>query len=71
MAAIRIVWTNKHSNETGFVKDVDSKNRHFVNTFEADEAKVFPNAGLAVRTINRLIEFGEGENNDFSTVTVE
>lgn len=68
---VKIKWTNKYSNETGFVMSVDNKNKHFVNTFNEDEAKVFANSGAANTTINRLIQFGEGDNNIFETIVLD
>lgn len=67
----KIMWTNKFSNETGFVKEIDSANKHFINTYEESEAKVFKNAGLAACAITRLIGYGEGENNIFEAVGAE
>lgn len=68
---VKIKWTNKYSNETGFVMSIDNKNKHFVNTFNEDEAKVFANSGAANTAINRLIQFGEGENNVFETIVID
>ena len=70
MASVKIIWTNKYSHETGFVKEIDTANKRFINTFNESEAKIFTNAGLAASTIKRLINYGEGENNTFATVTV-
>lgn len=68
MKSVKITWTNKYSKETGYIKDVDSKNRHFINTFDEAEAKVYANAGLAASAIKKLVSYGEGENNDFAVI---
>ena len=34
-----IKWTNKYSNETGYVASISTKNECFINTFEESEAK--------------------------------
>ena len=62
-----IKWTNKYSGETGYVASVSRKERHFVNTPDYAEAKVYA-AKSVNRIINELIEFGEGEDNDFEAV---
>ncbi len=36
-----IKWTNKFSNETGFVKKINKKAGYFENTFDESEAKSF------------------------------
>ena len=68
---VKIKWTNKYSNETGFVKDINNKEKHFVNTFDEAEAKVFKNVKAANTAINKLIEFGEGNNNNFEVIEIE
>lgn len=70
MKSVKVVWTNKYSKETGYIKDIDTENRHFINTFDETEAKVFVNAGLATSAIKRLVSYGEGENNDFAVVSI-
>lgn len=34
-----IKWTNKYSNETGYVASLSTKNECFINTFEEENAK--------------------------------
>ena len=63
-----IKWTNKFSGEQGYVKSIDSKEKHFINTWEQSEAKVFKTESNAQKAISRLIEFGEGDNNIFELV---
>ncbi|MBQ8218209.1 MAG: hypothetical protein IJZ79_02795 [Bacilli bacterium] len=65
---MKIKWINKYSNESGFVKHVDYKKHHFVNTFNESEAKKYASEESAKKTIAKLIEYGEGENNNFIIV---
>ena len=60
-----IKWINKYSNEIGYVKSVDYRNKHFNNTFNMNEAKKFNTAESAQKAIDKLMEYGEGENNYF------
>ena len=62
---MKIKWTNKFSNESGYVKYIDYPKRHFVNTFNKDEARSFKSAQSQ---IDKLIEYGEAVNNDFIVV---
>lgn len=64
-----IKWINKYSGETGFVQSTDTKARHFVNTWEQSEAKVYKTEANAQKAISRLIEFGEGDTNIFELVS--
>lgn len=59
-----IKWTNLSSNESGYVRSIDYKNRHFNNTFDINEAKTFTQ-DTAEKTVNKLIEYGEGKSNKF------
>lgn len=65
-----ISWENIYSKETGFVGDIDKKERHFVNTLDKKNAKLFPNKGLATIAVKQLVNFGEAENNNFAIVSV-
>ena len=60
-----IKWVNKYSHEEGYVKSINRKERHFENTFDTSEAKVFGNTGAASMAIKTLRSYGEGDNNDF------
>ncbi len=60
-----IKWINKYSNEIGYVKSVDYRNKHFNNTFNMNEAKKFNTTESAQKAIDKLMEYGEGENNYF------
>ena len=65
-----IRWMNKYSGETGYVAGIDSKERHFVNTPDVQEARTFTNAGLAAVGVKQLTAYGEAENNVFEIVDV-
>lgn len=65
-----IKWTNIYSNETGYVQSVNTKENHFVNTYDIASAKVYKTASAAKAAINKLIAFGEGTNNTFEIVAV-
>ena len=66
-----IQWTNKYSEETGYVGKVMYKAGHFVNTFEQESAKKYKSQTEAEKDIAKLIEIGEGENNNFAVVEWE
>ena len=61
---VLLKWTNKFSNETGYVESVSAKEKHFVNTFDVNAAKRYSSRTVANR-IN-----GEAENNDFEIVEI-
>ena len=61
----KIKWINKFSQETGFVESIETKEKHFVNTFDESKAKKFKTAEAAQKAINKLVGFGEAEANDF------
>ncbi|MBR0400651.1 MAG: hypothetical protein IJH95_07570 [Mogibacterium sp.] len=64
---VKIKWTNKYSNETGYVASVSTKEKCFINTFDKDEAKEY--SERAVKGImTRLESFGETEDNIFEVV---
>ena len=65
-----IKWVNKISKETGYVESVNTKEKHFVNTFDKNKAYEYPNAGLAKIAIGRLTAIGEAEANDFELENV-
>lgn len=66
-----IKWTNRYSNESGFVKSINTKGNHFVNTFDINEAKTYKKEETANTAITQLINFGEGENNHFEVIDNE
>ena len=64
---VKIKWTNKFSNETGYVASVSAKNKCFVNTFDKNEAKEY--SEKAVKGIlTKLGSYNETENNIFEVV---
>ena len=66
---VKIKWTNKYSNETGFVAALSTKGKCFINTFDEAEAKAY--SEKAVKGImTRLESFHETDNNTFEVVPV-
>lgn len=65
-----IQWVNKYSKETGYVRKVNTKGKYFENTFVASEAKIYKSRPVAKRELDRLISYGEAENNDFHIVEI-
>ena len=63
-----IKWTNKYSNEQGYVKGIKKTEGHFDNTYDAAEAKTFSRQCDIARAMNTLEAIGECENNDFEVV---
>lgn len=63
---MKIRWTNKYSQETGFVKTISKAKKCFINTFDASEARVFKTEKDAQKAIVSLTEMGEAENNIFT-----
>ena len=62
---MNIRWTNKYSQESGFVKTVSKVKNCFINTYEKSEARVFRSVKEAQNAINALTEMGEAEDNIF------
>lgn len=62
-----IKWTNKFSGESGYVASVSRKDKHFVSTDDASKAKSYSSKTVS-NIVKELIEYGEGENNDFEIV---
>jgi hypothetical protein len=60
-------WTNKYSGESGYVAQVSTKNRSFVNTFDAAEAKEYSEKSVK-GILTKLESFGETEDNIFEVV---
>lgn len=57
-----IKWTNKYSGETGYVASISRKERHFINTYDREEAKEYSSKTVD-KMINDLVSFGEAEDN--------
>lgn len=66
---MKIKWTNTYSHESGFVKYIDYKNKHFVNTFNENEAKKFVSVESAQKAIDKMTEYGEAELNVFEILS--
>lgn len=64
-------WTNKYSNETGYVESISAKDKHFVNTFDKSNAKVYNSSSVARRMVSSLQSYGEADNNIFEIISVE
>ena len=65
-----IKWTNRFSQETGYVKSISKKAGHFVNTYEETEAKTYARQTTAEKAVRDLIDIGEAENNYFAVQEV-
>ena len=65
-----IKWTNKYSNETGYVASISTKNECFINTFEQSEAKRYSEKSVK-GMLTKLESFHETDDNDFEVITVE
>ena len=65
-----IKWTNKFSNESGYIMSLSKTEGHFVNTYDVSEAKTFSRPSDVARALNTLEAIGEGENNTFEVVEI-
>lgn len=65
-----IKWTNRFSGEQGYVQSIVKAEGHFVNTYEAAEAKTFNRQSDITRALNTLSAIGECEDNDFEAVEI-
>ena len=53
-----IKWTNKYSNETGYVASLSTKNKCFNNTFEkSDTTKLSPSPFSHEQRLQRALEY--------------
>ena len=66
-----IKWTNKLSNEQGYVKSVKKSDGHFVNTYDISEAKSYKRQCDAAKCVATLEEIGEAVNNTFEIVEID
>ena len=64
-----IKWTNKYSNETGYVASLSTKNKCFYNTFEQSEAKHYSEKAVA-SLMARLAAYHETDANIFEVIPV-
>lgn len=61
-----IKWTNKYSNEVGYVRYIKEEKRHFINTYDKSEAEKYRTKEKAEIAIDVLNAIGEGKMNQFS-----
>lgn len=64
-----IKWTNKFSNETGYVGGTSKKNRCFYNS-DVTNARRFKSDSALSKVIAELTEYGEADNNILEAVSV-
>ena len=64
---VKLKWTNKYSGETGYVAQVSTKNRCFVNTYDQAEAKEYSEKAVK-GLLTKLESFHETDNNLFEVV---
>lgn len=62
---INLKWQNRFSREEGYVKSVSPKNGYFINTFDKEEAKKYPNQASVERDLAFLNSIGEMDQNAF------
>ena len=65
-----IKWTNKYSNESGYVASISTKNECFYNTFDKNEAKKYSERSLA-SMMKKLESFHETDDNIFEAIPVK
>ena len=63
-------WTNKYSNETGYVESLSTKNRCFYNTYEQSEAKQYSEKSVT-SLMTKLASFHETDDNEFEVIPVQ
>ena len=64
-----IKWTNKFSNETGFVASLSTKNECFINTFEQENARKYSEKSVP-GIMKKLEAYHETDNNNFEYIAV-
>lgn len=62
----KIMWRNRYSGDTGFVKAIRESNGYFENG-SVEEAHIFDGDAECQAAIDILNAIGEGRNNDFMT----
>lgn len=67
----RLMWKNKWSGDTGFVKAVREKRGYFENAPTIEDARKFKSEKECRDAIAILHKIGEDVNNNFSIVDVE
>ena len=63
---MNIRWTNKLSQESGYVKTISKAKGYFINTYDKAEARKFRSEKEAQNAFVTLTEMGEAENNYFT-----
>ena len=61
-------WINRYSGECGYIKVISTKERHFINTTNLEEAKKYSKNSVE-RMTKLLAEYGELDNNDLEVVS--
>lgn len=64
-----IKWTNKYSNETGYVASLSTKNKCFYSTFEQSEAKQYSEKAVTA-LMTKLESYHETDDNYFEVIPV-
>ena len=64
---VKLKWTNKYSGETGYVAQVSTKNKCFINTFDVNEAKEYSEKGVK-SILSKLESFNETDDNVFEVI---
>jgi hypothetical protein len=62
-------WTNKFSNETGYVASLSTKNKCFYNTYDEGEAKQYSEKSVG-SLMAKLEAYHETDDNEFEVVPV-
>lgn len=65
--AVVLKWTNKFSNETGYVKSVSGVKGCFINTWDKPDAKKYTTSKRLDNDLHILEVVGETQNNVFTT----
>ena len=65
--AVVLKWTNKFSNETGYVKSVSWVKGCFINTWDKTDAKRYTTSKRLDNDLHILEVVGETQNNVFTT----
>lgn len=69
IALVIIKWTNKYSNETGYVASLSTKNKCFYNTFDQSEAKQYSEKSVTT-LMSKLASYHETDDNTFEAIPV-
>lgn len=67
---LKIMWKNRFSGDTGFVKAIRESKGHFENG-TVDEARRFRTNSECNRAIELLTQIGEAENNEFMITNMD